>query len=169
MNPTYPFVNWWTRLAALSIGLMLIPTVVFAQAPRIKKGKGDPKSAVKMVDAIVNHNKAPEIVKWPCRFGIKAALFPEDHDWKEEYRARRAIGRLRWDRTEAVWEEMVKRIGDRHYSETVTSGMTGDAFVENVGSICRWLTALDATTGRVWQANRAGKLRGSNAIAKGQP
>src|SRR5262249_26167100 len=97
MNPTYTLVNWWTRLAALSIGLMLIPTDVFAKAPPIKKGKGDPKSAAKMVDAIVNRNKPPEIVKWPGRFSLKAALFPEDHDWKEDNRAGKAIGRLRRD------------------------------------------------------------------------
>jgi hypothetical protein len=135
MNPTYTF-NWWTRVAAINIGVMLVPTVVFAKAPRIKKGQGDLKSAVKLVDAIVNRNMAPKIVEWPGRFSSSAALFPEDYDWKEDNRASNAIGRLKRDRTEAVWEEMVRRHIDRRYSETVTSGMTGDAFIKHVGSIC---------------------------------
>ncbi len=44
----------------------------------------------------------------------------------------------------------MKRTGDRHYSETVTSVKTGDAYIEDVGTICAWL-AHSRLIGVFWQ------------------
>jgi hypothetical protein len=136
---------------AFILGLVLFPAVVLGEAPGGEKPKADARRAADMVDAIVNRNKAPKLVKWPgYRFPRKAALFSEDHDWKEEARARKAVYQLEQDQTEEVWEEMVKRTGDRRYSETVTSVKTGDAYIEDVGSICSWL-AYSRLIGVFWQ------------------
>jgi hypothetical protein len=130
----------WTGVTAVLVGLVLIPAVVLGAAPGGEKPKADAKRAAKqMVDAIVNRNKAPKVVKWPKwpgGFTRQAALFREDYDWNEDARAREAISRLEEDRTEEVWEEMVRRTGDRRYAETVTSAKTGDAYVRTVGGIC---------------------------------
>jgi hypothetical protein len=87
-------------------GLVVISVALFDKAPGGDKPKADASRAAEMVDAIVNRNKPPKIVPWKGDFPSEAALFPEDHDWKEETRARKAISRLEADQTEAVWEEM---------------------------------------------------------------
>jgi len=94
-----------------------------------------------MVDAIVNRNKSPQVVAWRGYFPSEAALFAENHDWKEERRVHKAIEALEKDQTEAVWEELVKRTRDRRYCETVTSGQTCDARVRTVGDVCEDLAS----------------------------
>lgn len=101
------------------------------------KSEKDPKQqAAELVEAIANRNPAPKIVAWPGDWPSKAALFSEDYDWKEEERTRKAIGQLRKNRTEEVWEELVKRSADERYCVIVTSVKTGDAHVEEVGLVC---------------------------------
>jgi hypothetical protein len=140
----------WTGFTVI-IGLALTPAVAGA-APEGEKPKADARRAAakRMVDAIVNRNKAPKVVKWPDGFTERAALFPEDYDWKEDARAGEAISRLEKDETEAVWEEMVRRTGDRRYAEIVTSVKTGQAYLETVGSICNEI-AYSRLIGVYWQ------------------
>jgi hypothetical protein len=124
----------WMSLGVVLVGLVLIPACAGGEKP-----KADSPRAAELVDAIANRNKPPKLVPWPRRdppCPSEVALFPEDHDWKEEERTRTAIEQLEKDQTEAVWEEMVKRIGDPRYSETVTSVKTGTARIVDVGSIC---------------------------------
>jgi len=140
--------------AVLIVGLVFIPAVGLGEARGGEKAKADAMRAAEMVDAIVNRNKAPKVVGWSSRVPPpsprKAALFPEDHDWKEEARVRKAIDQLEKERTEAVWEELVKRRGDRRYSETVTTAKTADASIRTVGDICDEL-AYSRLIGVFWQ------------------
>jgi hypothetical protein len=141
MNSAYALPRRWLGFAFILLGLVLIPAVVPGDAAGGEKPRADAKSAAEKVEAIANRNEAPKVVQWRGDgFTEKAALFPEDYDWKEDKRARTAIGKLTMDQSEEVWEEMVKRIDDRRYSETVTSVKTGDAYIRNVGAICGWLT-----------------------------
>jgi hypothetical protein len=129
---------------------MLIPAIVPRETVGGEKPTADAKRAAKIVDAIVNRNKPPKLVEWQGEITNQAALFPKDYDWKEDSRARRAISRLEKDQTEAVWEEMVKRTGDRRYAETVTSAKSGDADIKEVGVICYQL-ASSRLVGVFWQ------------------
>jgi hypothetical protein len=150
MNSAYALPRRGTGFTVVIFGLVLIPAAVLDEAAGGEKRKADAKRAAEMVDAIVNRNKAPKLVKWQGDFPSWAALFPEDYDWKEEARVRKAISQLERDQTEEVWEELVKRIGDRRYSETVTSVKTGDAYIKAVGSVCGWL-AYSRLIGVFWQ------------------
>lgn len=149
MNAAHTLRRLGMGFAVTLAGLVVIPVALFDKAPGGDKPKADARRAAEMVDAIVNRNKPPKIVDWRGDFPSRAALFPEDHDWKEETRARTAISRLEADQTEEVWEEMVKRIDDRRYSETVTSVKTGDAYIEKVGRICSRL-AYSRLVGVFW-------------------
>jgi len=154
MNPADAFPHRWIGFAVLIVGLVLIPAVGLGEARGGEKPKADARRAAEKVDAIVNRNKAPKVVGWsdrsPPPSPTKAALFPEDHDWKEEERVQKAIDQLEKDRTEAVWEELVKRRGDRRYSEIVTTVKTADASIRTVGDICDEL-AYTRLIGVFWQ------------------
>src|SRR5262249_12020311 len=137
------------------VGVVLTLIIVFVVIPWGENAASGSRRATEMVDAIVNHNKAPKIVDWPrsahpnppCT--SHAALFSEDHDWKEEERVDKAIEALEEDRTKEVWEELVRRIGDRRYCVTVTTVKTGDAYIRTVGDICRDL-AYSRLIGVFW-------------------
>jgi hypothetical protein len=139
-------------VAAVVTGLVFTSAFALGEPPGGKRPNADAKRAAELVDAIVNRNKEPKVVKWRSQwpFPRKAALFREDHDWKEEARVRKALYRLEKERTEAVWEELVKRSGDRRYCETVTSQKTGDAYIYSVGYVCREL-AYARLIGVFWQ------------------
>src|SRR4051794_4297190 len=85
MNSVRTLPCLWLGLAVLIFGTVLVQDVVLGEPAKDKKPKADASRAVKMVDAIVNHNKPPKLVGWNI-FTSRAALFPEDHDWKEEER-----------------------------------------------------------------------------------
>src|SRR4051812_4246082 len=105
MNSVHALPRLWPGFAVLIVGIVLVQDVVPDEPAKEKKPKADAGRAAKMVDAIVNRNKAPKVVPWKGDFLTReAALFPEDHDWKEEERARKAIDQLEKDRTEEVWE-----------------------------------------------------------------
>jgi hypothetical protein len=124
---------------AILLGLVFTPPATPGEPAEDKKPQVDSRRAAEMVEAIVNRNKAPKLKEWPGNFPSQVALYSEDHDWKEEYRTRTAIYQLEKDRTEAVWEELVKHADDHRYSDTVTSMKTGDAYIEDVGGTCGWL------------------------------
>jgi hypothetical protein len=134
----------------LLVGLALVAPGLLGECRGGDKPKADVKPAAKLIDAIVSRNKPPKIVEWKTRELRWAALFPEGYDWKEEARVREAVGRLEEDQTEAVWEEMVKRAGDRRYCQTVTSCCTGDAAILDVGTLCERL-AWSRLVGVFWK------------------
>lgn len=150
MNSTYALPRRWMGFAVIIFGLVALLAVVLGPRFLASRGLADAKRAAEMVDAIVNRNEAPKEVEWPGHFPSRAALFPEDYDWKEDARAGKAIYELERDQTEGVWEELVKRTGDRRYSETVTEVNTGDALIEHVGGICHRL-AYSRLIGVFWQ------------------
>jgi hypothetical protein len=138
-------------LGVVLVGSALLAPGFLGECRGGEKPKAEARPAVKLVDAIVSRNKAPKIVKWRSKGELQwAALFPKGYDWKEEERVRKAIRRLGEDQTEEVWEELVKRAGDKHYSQTITSGITGDAYVLTVGEMC-WRLAYARLVGVYWQ------------------
>ena len=123
------------------VGLVGFALVALAHAGECRGGdkrRADAKPA-EVIDAIVSRNKAPKIVDWKAGELRWAALFPEGYDWKEEERVRRAVEQLKEDATEEVWEELVKRIGDRRYCQTVITAIVGNARVLDVGTVCERL------------------------------
>jgi hypothetical protein len=150
MSSTHALARRWAGAAGVVTGLVLTSAFALGEPPKGKTPNADARRAAALVDAIVNRNKAPKLVKWRGHFPSEAALFREDHDWKEEARVGKAVDRLWEDRTEAVWEELVKRSGDRRYCETVVSGNTEDAHVRDVGDVCGDL-AYARLIGAFWQ------------------
>jgi hypothetical protein len=148
MHSAYALLSRWTAYALFIVVIASRSGISRSAEP--ETGKSKAKRAAEIVDAIANCNKAPKIIKWRGNFPSKAALFPEDHDWKEEVRVRRAIGVLEADETKEVWEELVKRAGDHHYCDTVTSVKTGDAYIEDIGDVCCWI-AYSRLIGVFWQ------------------
>jgi hypothetical protein len=126
------------RRSALILGsLSLIAGVVCGGQAGEPAAKPDAKEAIKMVDALVNHNKAPKLVNRPrLAQPDVVALFPENYDWKEEERVRRALERLYKERSVELWEELVRRGDDSRYCAVTLEVMSLDAHVETVGSIC---------------------------------
>jgi hypothetical protein len=126
--------RWIGSFLLVALGFLL--AVIIHESTKERKPELDTSRAAEMVDAIVNRNKAPKLVKWRGDFPSWAALFPEDHDWKEEDRVGEALGKLKKDRSEEVWEELVRRSDDLSYCRTVTSVNTGTAFIDDVGTVC---------------------------------
>ncbi len=89
-----------------------------------------------MVGALANRNKAPKIVDRPAGLPMRVPLFPENYDWKEEYRVRKALREVFRDTSPEVWEELVRREGDKSYCVTAVSVMTEDPTNDSVGVIC---------------------------------
>jgi len=141
MNTAFSLRDW--RVCCLiflsSLGLT---AVVFLGC----QTKRDAKAMAKMVNDIVNRNQPPELVGRPHRsWPIVVALYPESYDWKEEERVRQAIAKLYQDRTEELWEELVRREADPSYCVVVAIEKTEDAEIRTVGDICTELAGL-----RLW-------------------
>jgi hypothetical protein len=69
-----------------------------------------------MIDAMANHNTPPKLVD----NGIgRLPLYPADYDWKEETRSGIAFSKVYKEKTAAMWEELVRRIDDKHYCVTI--------------------------------------------------
>jgi len=60
-------------LTSLILVIAFLPGAGLGREPESAKPKA--KRAAKMVDAIINRNKAPKIVKWPDDRPSRAALF----------------------------------------------------------------------------------------------
>jgi hypothetical protein len=146
----FAFIRQPMAVVAVILGCLLITPATLAQKAEPKKPKVDARRAAAMVEGIANRNKAPKYVKWPGSWTENAALFPENHDWKEEARVWKAVYQLKQDQTEEVWEELVKHINDRRYCTTSTEIDTGDAYIQDVGSICGGL-ADSRLIGVYWQ------------------
>jgi hypothetical protein len=116
-----------------------ILVVVGDEPAKDKKPTAETTSAKEMVDAIVNRNQAPKLVDWPAFPNLKAALFPENYDWKEENRVRAALTALSRDMRVDVWEELVRRANDQAYCVIQTDEQVGGASLKTVGDVCRTL------------------------------
>jgi hypothetical protein len=102
-------------------------------------GKPARTRAARMVEAIVNRNKPPAILKLPRGMTTTYPLFPERYDWKEEDRVRGALRKLFKDTSAELWEELLRKRGDPRYCITATSGTNEDSMIESVGDICAYL------------------------------
>jgi hypothetical protein len=141
--------RWVSVLVAGSLGLMTLAVV--GELPAEEGPKRDAKDVVKLVDAIVNGNKQPKIVERRAGFPKRVALFPEDYDWKEEERVRKAWYQLFQDTSVEVWEEMVRK-GEKYDSRYFAVCVMRDiesARVVSVGGI--WLMLARSRLETVYQ------------------
>ena len=94
------------------------------------------KHATKLVDAIANRNKPPELIGRENRFPEVLPLFPEDYDWREDERVFKALKRLWADTSVELWEGLARRHKkDARYCLTVRTA--GDnAKILSIGDIC---------------------------------
>jgi hypothetical protein len=104
-----------------------------------KGDPGDPKEAARMVDAIVNPNKPPKLVRRPSGWPETAAVFPEDYDWEEDKRILKALDKLYQDTTIELWEETVRRADDPGYCYVTVTEKKYNATIISVGDICSGL------------------------------
>jgi arsenate reductase-like glutaredoxin family protein len=145
MRPSRPLhLGWWCRLVGIGCLSLL---AAFVLAGDSKKGRAkEPaekqeakrasKEADKMVEAIVNRNKEPKVVRRRHICPSEFPLFPKDYDWKEEERVRTALRKLYNDTSVEVWEAMVRKGNDRRYCNTSYSGSSADVYIDSVGEIC---------------------------------
>ncbi len=82
MKFAYALPRRWMGFAVILVVLTRLLTVVRGEVSGSEKREADAKRAAEMVNAIVNRNKAPKLVKWRGDITSWAAFFPEDHDWK---------------------------------------------------------------------------------------
>jgi hypothetical protein len=130
----------WVICLILGVGLALLFVTLWRKDDQVEDvPKKTAAEAKAMVDAIVNRNKAAELVYRRNADPMEVALYPETYDWEEEHRVREAIDRLYQDRATEVWEELIRRSDDEHYCVTVVSKMTANARNRSVGSICSGL------------------------------
>ncbi|HJT32977.1 MAG TPA: hypothetical protein VJ783_13130 [Pirellulales bacterium] len=97
---------------------------------QIKKTRGN---LALRVEALANKNRRPELVDLVDRVD---PLFPDDYDWAEAKRARRAFVEVARDESVEIFEEVLKHLDDERYA--FTAAHDGD-FAENytVGWICK--------------------------------
>src|SRR6266404_5465741 len=88
-------------LSCLLLGRSPLP----AQGEQGRKAEPAPKRVTQLIDAIANKNKEPQLVG--DRANGKLPFFPEDYDWKEQGRVVGALGKLKSDSTEELWEELL--------------------------------------------------------------
>jgi hypothetical protein len=98
----------------------------------------DGKRVAKMVDDLANRNKLPKIVERRAGRPRKLPLFPEEYDWKEDERVRKAVQELYQDTTVDLWEELVRKAHDPRYCNT-TWDAGEEAVILSVGDVCRRL------------------------------
>jgi hypothetical protein len=122
-------------LAALS----LIAVVFLGHAAGEQKAERDAKAVAKMVEDIASRNKAPKIVDLPNEWPRKVPRFPKSYDWKEQERVYKALAKLYKDTSVELWEELVRKAGDRRYSLTIVSQQSGNSRNDTVGNVCRRL------------------------------
>jgi hypothetical protein len=114
-----------------------------------KNGAGPrARKEAQMVDNLANRNKPPKIVKRPSGSPRRLPLYPRKYDWREEARVRRALKRLASDRSQALWEELVRRIDDRRYCVVNWNDVDENAELYTVGDIC-WLVAHNGLFGLI--------------------
>lgn len=145
MNLCFSRGRRWLR-SALALGvLVLMAAFVLAgdgkeqranERAEKQEAKRAAKEADKMVEAIVNRNKEPKVVRRRQLRPREFPLFPKDYDWKEEERVRTALRKLYNDTSVEVWEAMVRKGNDRRYCNTSYSGSSGDVYIDSVGLIC---------------------------------
>jgi hypothetical protein len=137
MKTAFSLRPWPRRFALIFSSLGLLAGVVCGGRAGEPAAKPDAREAVKMVDALANHNKPPKVVNRPrlSQPGV-VALYAESYDWKEEERVRRALERLYHDRTAELWEELVRREDDSRYCAVTLDVMSLEAQTRTVRSIC---------------------------------
>jgi hypothetical protein len=125
-----------TRSAIAISGLCLVGALLLGEDAAGKDKKGEEKKPSSKVDALVNRNQPPKLIKTGGGFLEWAALYPENYDWNEETRVREAMRAIGKENTVELWEEMVRREKDPSYCVTSTSDHTGNAHIETVGTVC---------------------------------
>ena len=136
--------NHWVAELPWRITILLVGILVFAP-PALgaelgsKEAAGTtPKTALKkrtptsseLVDAIVNHNRAPTIIGGK---GAREPLFDDRYRWAEQERVEEAIQRLSAHAEEA-WSELVRHLDDKRYC--ITYALFRSAYNFSVGDIC---------------------------------
>jgi hypothetical protein len=92
----------------------------------------------RLVGAIANTNKPPQVVSRPKGRPEEVPLFPENYNWREDDRVVKALDRLYQDKTSALWEELVRRQDDPRYCITII-GESENVHVLSVGGACHKL------------------------------
>lgn len=82
-----------------------------------------------LIEGLANKNSEPRITK------SGKPLFLPSYDWQEANRVRTLYIELLKNDSEALWEEMVKHLGDDRYSLTIGKGDVG-AHNYSVGLLC---------------------------------
>ena len=90
-----------------------------------------------MVDDLVNHNRVPKLVTRPNSDPEFVAIFPESYDWKEESRVVQILDKVYKDRTDELWEELVRRTNQTDYCVVQIDPNFNNAKISTVGNICR--------------------------------
>ena len=102
-------------------------------------GVGPSPSA--LVEAFVNRNPPPRLVKWQGLYPV----FPTDFDWPEDGRVHRSLRTL-IEHAEAAWPEMVRHLDDARYCATVDEALSCEyAMNWTVGDVCREIIAGSLT------------------------
>jgi hypothetical protein len=140
MKPTTPLREPWAR-SWLSIGILALVGGAWVGPAAEPPAHRDAKAVARLIDDLANRKPPPPLLKDPSGGNKEIPLFPEDYDWDEQNRVRRALAELNDETTVEAWEELVKRIGDKRYCLTVkdeTSGIYTNGHW-TVGSFCQFL------------------------------
>ncbi|HEV3256149.1 MAG TPA: hypothetical protein VG013_04660 [Gemmataceae bacterium] len=137
MNGTCSFCPRSAPCLTAIAGLVLIGMFALSKGPAGPAAKRDAQAVRKMVDDIVNRNKAPELVDRPRGSPETVPLFPKGYDWAEEKRVLKALDRLYQNSTVELWEELVRKVDDPRYCVVVRDGQAADAEIRSVGDVCK--------------------------------
>jgi hypothetical protein len=129
----------WAFSAFTISSLILVGPVVLGEPAGKKKAKRDAKSVAQMVEAIASPNKPPKLVNGNGPGSRKMHQFPKDYNWKKQKQVYRALVKVYKDTSIEMWEELVRKSGDRRYSLTVTSQQSETSHNRTVGDACRHL------------------------------
>jgi hypothetical protein len=136
MKSARSFGGRWARSAVSVVGLILLGMFALAEGGGGQPRKRDAKAVAQLVEAIASPNKPPKLVNGPGPFSQKMHQFPKDYDWKKQKQVYKALVKVYKDTSVEMWEELVRKTGDRRYSLTVTSQQSEDSENRTVGDVC---------------------------------
>lgn len=102
---------------AVVAGLSLVTVSPPGAAREEEKQDRGERDVVRLVDDLANRNKPPKVVDAP-RLG-RVPLFPENFDWNEQNRVLLALEKVHRDKSDELWEELLRGIEDWRYSLTI--------------------------------------------------
>lgn len=129
-------------ISAASLAVAFVIAFVSSCFGQSKSSTARIRQCDHMIDAMASRNKAPKIVRTSDNYQA-LALFSPDFDWSDQERVQKAVKAAREDKSDEMWWELRKHIGDNRYALTVDFDVSTEIWNLSVGDFCSSITEAD--------------------------